>query len=61
VRPGDLVVTSGLCGIFPKGLPIGKVLRVEKDSVGIFQSVEVVPSVDLNKLEEISILFLRGD
>ncbi len=61
VRPGDLVVTSGLCGIFPKGLPIGNVLRVEKDSVGIFQSVEVVPSVDLNKLEEISILFLRGD
>ena len=60
IRPGDLVVTSGLCGTFPKGLPIGKVDRVEKDPVGLFQYVELSPSVNLNKLEEASVLF-SGD
>lgn len=57
VTPGDLVVTSGLCGVFPKGLPIGTVSRVEKDGFGLFQRVELTPSVNLNKLEEVCILF----
>ena len=53
---GDLVVTSGLCGIFPKGLPIGEVGRAEKDGSGLFQRVELTPSANLNKLEEVCIL-----
>lgn len=57
VAPGDLVVTSGLCGVFPKGLPIGTVSRVEKDGFGLFQHVELTTSVNLNKLEEVSMLF----
>jgi len=57
VRPGDLVVTSGLCGIFPKGLTIGKVTHVEKDSFDLFQYVELTPGARLNKLEEVCILF----
>ncbi len=59
VRPGDLVVTSGLCGIFPKGLPIGEVSRVERDGSGLFQRVELTPSANLNKLEEVCILFAK--
>jgi rod shape-determining protein MreC len=59
VSVGDLVVTSGLCGIFPKGLPIGTVKDVEKDSFGLFQQIELVPSVELNKLEEVSVLFFK--
>ena len=61
VMPGDLVVASGLCGVFPKGLPIGRVGRVEKDGFGLFQRVELTPSVNLNKLEEVCILFPAGD
>ena len=57
VRVGDLVVTSGLCGIFPRGLPIGTVSSVEKSSAGIFQHVELRPSAHLNRLEEVSVLF----
>ncbi len=61
VMPGDLVIASGLCGVFPKGLPIGRVGRVEKDGFGLFQRVELTPSVNLNKLEEVCILFPAGD
>ena len=57
VRLGDLVVTSGLCGIFPKGLTIGKVSSVVKDSFDLFQYVELTPGASLNKLEEVCILF----
>jgi rod shape-determining protein MreC len=56
VMLGDLVVTSGLCGIFPKGLPIGTVSRIKKNSFGLFQHVELTPSASLNRLEEVSIL-----
>jgi len=56
VRSGDLVVTSGLCGIFPKGLPIGRVNRVEKDSLGLFQHVELTPCASLDRLEEVCIV-----
>jgi len=60
VQPGDLVVTSGLCGTFPKGLPVGKVSRVEKDAAGLFQYVELLPCVNLNRLEEACVLFPGG-
>jgi len=57
VRPGDLVVTSGLCDIFPKGLTIGRVSRVEKGGFDLFQHVELIPSARLNRLEEVCVLF----
>ena len=60
VRLGDLVVTSGLCGIFPKGLSIGRVSRVEKGSFGLFQHVELTPSASLNQLESVCVLFSEG-
>jgi rod shape-determining protein MreC len=53
VRPGDMVVTSGLDGIFPSGLSIGSVTVVDKKSLGIFLEAQVNPSVDLNGLEEV--------
>lgn len=56
VAEGDLVVTTGLCGVFPKGLSIGTVSRVEKSNLGLFHYVEVQPSINLNKLEEVTIL-----
>ena len=61
VTVGDLVVTAGLCGIFPKGLPIGKVSRIETNNFGLFQKIELEPSVDLNKLEEVCIILPTGD
>ena len=56
VTVGDVVVTSGLSGKFPKGLVIGEIRNVEKQSYGIFQSAELIPSANLNKLEEVFVI-----
>ncbi len=56
VRVGDKVITSGLTGSFPKGLMIGEIIKVEKSGDGVFQYAELVPSVDLTKLEEVLII-----
>jgi len=53
---GDTVVTSGLGGNFPKGLTVGEIKKVDKKGHGIFQYAELVPSVDLTKLEEVLII-----
>jgi rod shape-determining protein MreC len=53
---GDIVVTSGLSGNFPKGLMVGEISKVEKAGQGIFQFAELVPSVDLTKLEEVLVI-----
>ena len=56
VQVGDTVITSGLGGIFPKGLVTGLVTRVERKRPGIFQYIEVTPTVDFSRLEEVLIL-----
>jgi rod shape-determining protein MreC len=53
---GDLVVTSGLSGNFPKGLMVGEIRKVDKRGHGIFQYAELVPSIDLTKLEEVLVI-----
>jgi len=58
VQVGDEVITSGLDGIFPKGLPIGRVVEVDKRGRGLFQHAEVQPRVDFDQLEEV--LVTRG-
>jgi rod shape-determining protein MreC len=56
VTIGDIVVTSGLGGNFPKGLMVGEIRKVDKKEHGIFQQAELVPSVDLTKLEEVLVI-----
>ncbi len=56
VAVGDIVVTSGLNGNFPKGLVIGEIRKVEKTGQGVFQYAELVPSADLSKLEEVLVI-----
>jgi rod shape-determining protein MreC len=58
VQAGDVVVTSGLDGIFPKGLPIGRVVTVDKRGQGLFQYAEIAPAVEFDRLEEV--LVTRG-
>lgn len=52
---GDTVVTSGLDGIFPKGLAIGTVTQVEK-SGGRYRLVDVQPAVDTSSLETVLVV-----
>lgn len=56
VMPGDVVLTSGLGGNFPKRLVIGKVVRVERREVEMFQEALVEPAVNLRDLEMVMIL-----
>lgn len=57
VKVGDIVVTSGIGGVFPKGLPIGEVTMVKKGEYGVFQTIEVRPTVSIANLEEMLVLF----
>ncbi|MFC1704144.1 rod shape-determining protein MreC [Candidatus Omnitrophota bacterium] len=53
VQSGDFVITSGLGGVFPKGILIGKVLDVFEDSSRLMRSCTIEPSVNLFRLEEV--------
>jgi rod shape-determining protein MreC len=59
VKVGDLVVTSGIGGVYQKGLPIGEVTIVKRGQYGIFQSVTIRPIVNIAHLEEVLVV-LRG-
>ena len=56
VQVGDLLVTSGLGGGFPKGLIVGAVARVDKRGYDMFQTVKVEPAVDFEHLEEVLVI-----
>ncbi|MBI3609426.1 MAG: rod shape-determining protein MreC [Nitrospirae bacterium] len=56
VKEGDLVLTSGLIGNLPKGLPIGTLGPVTKKELDLFQQAEVIPGLDFSKLEEVLIV-----
>jgi rod shape-determining protein MreC len=56
VRTGDVVLSSGLAGVFPKGLLLGVVSEVSRKEGGLFQKIDVSPAVDFGKLEEVMAL-----
>jgi len=53
VLTGDVVLSSGLAGVFPKGLLLGTVTGVSRKEGGLFQKIDVAPAVDFGKLEEV--------
>lgn len=55
----DVVITSGLGNIYPKGLKVGVVSKIERESHGITQNVEILPSVNFSELEEVVVLVDR--
>jgi len=56
---GDLVVTSGLGGFFPRDLPVGKIVKVDKRGFGLYQEAEVQPVVDFGKLRDVLVVVPR--
>jgi len=56
VKVGDLVITSGIGGVFLKGLPIGEVTMVKRGQYGIFQTVTILPVVKIAHLEEVLVV-----
>lgn len=53
---GDMVVTSGLGRVFPKGVPVGEVTEVQNIPGELFKDVKVRPFVDFSKLEEVLVI-----
>jgi len=53
---GDTVVTSGLGGVFPKGLHVGQVLDVREAAGALFKDIDILPAVDFSKLEEVLVV-----
>jgi len=56
VRVGDMVVTSGLGRIFPKGIPVGEIIDVQDPAGELFKDIKVRPIVDFSKLEELLVI-----
>ena len=60
IRRGDLVVSSGLGGRFPRGYPVGEVTEVEKHATARFATVRVRPSAALNRSRHVLVVFPDG-
>jgi rod shape-determining protein MreC len=58
VQPGDAVLTAGIDGIYPKGIPVGVITKAEKGQ-DLFKTIAVKPSVDFGSIEEVIILHTR--
>jgi rod shape-determining protein MreC len=56
VEPGDRLITSGKDGVYPRGLPVGVVITVNKNVVGLFADVEVMPFNNFRKLDEVLVV-----
>ncbi len=56
IQPGDTVISSGLGGIFPKGLVIGYVLETGDDEDGIQKYALIRPAANFNRLEEVFVV-----
>lgn len=58
VQPGDVVLASGIAGVFPKGLLLGVVTGASRKEGGLFQRIDVAPAVDYGRLEEALVLIM---
>ncbi|MFZ3071925.1 MAG: rod shape-determining protein MreC [Thermodesulfobacteriota bacterium] len=56
IAVGDVILTAGLAGIFPKGEPIGTVISVEEDKDNFFKDVRLRPAADIANMEEVLVL-----
>jgi rod shape-determining protein MreC len=56
VQLDDVIMASGLGGIYPRGMALGRVVSVDKKAQGIFQEIEVVPLVEFANLEEVVVV-----
>ena len=61
VRVGDVVISSGLAGVFPKGLLLGTVAAIDKTETDLFQGIRVYPSTDITRLEEVLVIVKKAE
>ena len=59
VKVGDLLISSGLGGVFPKGLSVARVTETRRKEDRLFRRVLAAPTVDFNKLEEVLVMMVE--
>jgi rod shape-determining protein MreC len=57
----ELLVTSGLAEMFPKGLPVAQIQRIEHSDLSLFKEVYAEPLVNVERLEELFILLYQSE
>ncbi len=61
VQQGDIVITSGLAGIYPRGIEVGTITQVLTRSHGLYQYAKVLPKAPINRLEDVLIIRTERD
>ncbi len=61
VKPGDLLVTSGLGGVFPAGYPVARVSEVHRDAVQPLAQVRATPFANVDTDREVMLVWFRAD
>lgn len=56
VKVGDTLITSGLGGIFPKGIPVGTVTQIRPSDLEVMQLMDVMPFQEFSSLEEVFVM-----
>ncbi|MGD8353898.1 MAG: rod shape-determining protein MreC [Pseudomonadota bacterium] len=56
VQEGDMVITSGLAGIYPRGIEVGTVTQILSDNHGLYQYAKVLPKAPVSRLEDVLII-----
>ena len=56
VKDGDVVITSGFGGIYPKGIPIGQIVSQHSDDTGLLKVALLETAVDFQRLEDVAII-----
>ena len=57
LKPGQNVITSGLGGVFPKGIPIGQIVDARSIEYGLYTDARVKLNANLGSLEQVWVLF----
>ncbi len=60
VQSGDVIITSGMGGVYPKGLRIGDVVAVSADEERLVHTARLRPAVDFGRLEQVFVMLRRG-
>jgi len=61
VQEGDIVITSGLAGIYPRGIEVGTITQILTKSHGLYQYAKVLPKAPINRLEDVLIIRTEQD
>jgi rod shape-determining protein MreC len=60
VQLNDLVITSGLGGVYPKGLNIGTITEISDPGAQLLRTATIRPAVDFGRLEQVFVMLRRG-